>query len=170
MLIQHTCILLHYTHTNFSLCILHAICYLRVISPVIVALAMSGSNFEKPQKAILMESVLCTGTESSLAECTKTELSLSAGKALIGTIDVAAVDCIYDEPTEPPCIKDPKIDPSDKCTVNGASRLMHNGVESMTMGRFEYCLEGYWVPLCQMNGLTASVVCKQLGFNQYTCK
>ena len=83
--------------------------------------------------------------------------------------DVAGVDCIYDEPTEPPCITNPKISPSDVCEVDQAFRLVNNGIESTSEGRFEYCHDGYWIPTCHMNSFTASVICKQMGFNQYTC-
>ncbi len=128
-----------------------------------------SAKFEKPRKAILLESVSCTGTESSLADCTKTELSLAVGKDKLSTTDVAGVDCIYDEPTEPPCIVNPNIDPSDACSEEMAYRLMNNGVKSTSEGRFELCHEGYWIPVCHMDSMTASVACRELGFTQYTC-
>lgn len=52
------------------------------------------------------------------------------------------------------------------CT-NGQVRL-YNGTTA-SEGRVEYCYERKWTPLCSMNGNTASLVCKQLGFNS-TCK
>lgn len=32
-------------------------------------------------------------------------------------------------------------------------------------GRAQYCYEGYWYPLCGMTSLTASLMCKAMGFN-----
>ena len=48
------------------------------------------------------------------------------------------------------------------CTHEGNVRLV-NG-ESENEGRIEYCYNGTWVPLCNMNEYTASLVCKELGY------
>ena len=112
----------------------------------------------------------CSGSEHSIRECHKTQYSVNSGKQLLLTVSVAGVDCIYDEPTPPPCIVNPAIDPSDSCSIKGSIRLMKNGVQLTSEGRVEYCNGTYWSPLCTMNSKAATVVCKQLGHTQYQCK
>ena len=36
-------------------------------------------------------------------------------------------------------------------------------------GRAEHCYNGEWVPFCGMSSMTASLICKQLGYS-YTCE
>ena len=55
---------------------------------------------------------------------------------------------------------------SGTCT-NGAVRLVNGSTSNE--GRVEYCYNGDWVPSCGMSSITASLVCKQLGYNS-TCK
>ena len=117
-----------------------------------------------------MKDVACVGDEDNIADCTKTLIYLTSGKNLLSTTDVAGVDCIFDEPTPPPCIVNPNIDPSDSCNQIGAFRLIKDGVMSTIEGRVEYCNGEFWTPLCSMDGITASVACRYLGHTQYYCK
>ena len=55
---------------------------------------------------------------------------------------------------------------SGNCT-NGAVRLVNGSTSNE--GRAEYCYNGDWVPFCGMSSITASLICKQLGYN-YTCE
>ena len=84
--------------------------------------------------------------------------------------DVAGVDCIYDPPTEPPCIENPDIDPSDACGSLGTFRLINNSNPSTTEGRLEYCNGNWWTPVCTMDERTATVACRHFGHTQYSCK
>ena len=78
--------------------------------------ALIDSFYGKNKKTIHLRDVACIGDESEISECTKTQLYfLTDGKAALNNTEVAGVDCIYDEPTEPPCIENPDIDPSDAC-------------------------------------------------------
>ena len=92
------------------------------------------------------------------------------GKQAILTDEVAGVDCIYDEPTESPCIENPNVDPSDNCSSAGSFRLTNKGIPSSIEGRVEYCYNGFWTPLCTMDNRLANVACRQLGHTQYSCK
>ena len=105
-----------------------------------------------------------------MSECTKTQLSLSAGKELLNKTEVAGVDCIYDEPTPPPCIVNPDIDPSDSCSSKGSIRLINISVELTNGGRLEYCNGEFWTPLCSMDNRAAAVACGELGHTRYQCK
>ena len=142
------------------------------ITSITVATPIHGSHYGKPNKTIHLKDVQCAGHEHNLAECTKTQLSLYSGKIALPVTNVAGVDCIYDVPTEPPCVPKPQgannLGPT--CTNNGDLRLMNQGSVSQDTGRVEYCYNGYWTPLCQMDNNVASVICRQYGHTVYTCK
>ena len=50
---------------------------------------------------------------------------------------------------------------------NGTIRLVNGSTSNE--GRVEQCFNGDWVPYCGISSITASLICKQLGYN-YTCK
>ena len=131
---------------------------------------MYSSHYGKSNKTIHASNVQCSGSEHNIRECHKTQYSLHSGKKQLLTVDVAGVDCIYDEPTPPPCIVKPAVDRSDSCSIKGSIRLMKDGVQSTSEGRVEYCNGTYWSPLCTMDNKAATVVCKQFGYTQYQCK
>ena len=84
--------------------------------------------------------------------------------------EVAGVDCIYDAPTDPPCVMRPASYDTPNtgptaCTSNDV-RLTGGDAQS---GRLEMCIDGYWSPFCKMDPLVAQVACKQLGYNDYSC-
>ena len=135
-----------------------------------VTLPKLGSYYGKPNKIIHLEYVSCIGKENDLTECTNTQLSFENGKLALLENDVAGVDCIYDVPTEPPCVKNPAIDSSNACSSPGAVRLMNYGNLSTTEGRVDYCYNDFWTPLCTMDQRVATVVCRQLGHLHYSCK
>ena len=131
---------------------------------------MHGSYYGKPNKVIHFKDVSCVGNEDHFADCTRTHLSISVGKEILNGTDVAGVDCKYDPPTEPPCIENPDIDPSDACGSLGAFRLINNGNLSTIEGRLEYCNGNWWTPVCTMDERTATVACRHFGHTQYSCK
>ena len=146
--------------------------YIHVCILLLYAVAQPkyGSFYGKPKKTIHLRNVNCVGDENSFSECTKTRLSLYSGKLEQTNTEVAGVDCIYDEPTEPPCIENPDIKPSDDCNSPGSFRLMKKGSVSTNEGRVEYCYNEFWTPLCTMDNRLADVACRQLGHTQYSCE
>ena len=129
----------------------------------------TGSAFGKPSNRILLKNVKCSGNELKLIDCSSKQLSLWAGRKQLPTTSVAGVDCIYDEPTDPPCgTKQVSYDntPGSTCTP-GSVRLQGGSTSS---GRLEYCYNGYWSPVCKLDPVTAMVACKDLGFTTYSCK
>ena len=86
--------------------------------------------------------------------------------------EVAGVDCLYDAPTQPPCIDMPANADANAapCTNEGSTRLVGlNGQVSLSEGRLEYCLNGKYTPLCKIDQHIASAVCRSNGFTQYSC-
>ncbi|XP_019850477.1 PREDICTED: scavenger receptor cysteine-rich domain superfamily protein-like [Amphimedon queenslandica] len=131
-----------------------------------IAKSIRGSYYGKPRLPVHFKHVSCFGQETSIIQCSKTILSLDSGKLTLNTDDVAGVDCIHDEPTE--CIAPPSWINTEgsQCQSNGTIRL--EGSEERGTGRLEYCYNGYWSPFCKLDPVAASVVCKQLGFVNYT--
>ena len=134
------------------------------------ALSIPGSYYGKPNKTIHVKWVNCMGNEDDLTKCSRTKVSIVDGKKALPSTNVSGVDCIYDEPTEPPCIENPDVDPSDSCNSPGSFRLMKKGSVSTNEGRFEYCYNEFWTPLCTMDNRLADVACRQLGHTQYSCE
>ena len=109
--------------------------------------------------------VSCFGQEMDITQCSKTTLSFTNGKSALATDDVAGVDCIYDEPSD--CIPTPDwvSTPGSMCNPQDV-RLQGSSVAGT--GRLEYCYNGRWSPFCNLDPITASVACKQIGFTNYT--
>lgn len=55
----------------------------------------------------------------------------------------------------------------ESCTT-GDVRLVNGTTENE--GRVEYCYDEHWSPLCSITSATASVICKTLGYTDYSCK
>ena len=53
------------------------------------------------------------------------------------------------------------------CTT-GDVRLVDGA--STNEGRVEYCYSGHWSPVCSITPTVASVICKTLGYTEYSCK
>ena len=136
----------------------------------IVSSAVLDSQYGKPNMTIHLKDVGCNGDENDIMQCTKTYLSINDGRLEVLNATVVGVDCIYDVPTDPPCIQRPATydSPGSECDSSGTVRLQGSG--QTDRGRLEYCYNGHWSPFCKLDLVTASVVCKQLGFTQYSCK
>ena len=52
------------------------------------------------------------------------------------------------------------------CT-NGDLRLVDG--ETSNEGRVEYCYDNGWAPVCSLNSYTATLMCKKLGYTDYSC-
>ena len=155
----------------FKRCTLHHFDKIILLFLTSVPKPIFNSFYGEPNRVIHLQNVSCLGDESDLSECTKTQLSFPAGKELLNKTEVAGVDCIYDEPTPPPCIVNPDIDLNDSCSSKGSIiRLMKNGVESTNEGGLEYCNGEFWTPLCSMDNRAAAVACGELGHTRYQCK
>ena len=136
--------------------------FLTAASPV------PDSYYGKPSLIVHFSDMTCFGHEGSIIQCSKTIFSFSSGILAAGSASysVAGVDCFYDPPDE--CIQTPGWvnTPGSECIVNGQIRLM--GSQKPGQGRIEYCHNGYWSPFCKLDPVTASVVCKQLGYTTYS--
>ena len=127
------------------------------------AISVLGSQYGKPNMTIHLKSVSCTGTELSIDDCTKTQLSVNNGKKELAIAEAAGVDCIYDVPTDPPCI-------SYNSSIVGGSECHPNGKVMLLNNILQFCYNGYWSPYCKdISPTTASVACNQLGYTQYKC-
>ena len=134
---------------------------------VSVADPILGSYYGKTNLIVHFRDVSCFGHESNIMQCSKTTLSFNEGRLAIASTNVAGVDCLYDQPTD--CIKTPdwvNSNAGSECSPNYIVRLQ--GSQQQGTGRLEYCYNGYWSPFCKLNPVTASVVCKQLGFTNYS--
>jgi deleted-in-malignant-brain-tumors protein 1 len=134
-----------------------------------IAMPVAGSKYGKPNKTIHYRDVTCFGSEKNLAECTKTTLSLYSGRLAVSSTSVAGVDCIYDVPTEPPCVPKPAVTPGS-CADGSVRLVTSTGSVSTETGRAEYCYNSNWTPFCKMDSKVASVICRQFGHTQYSCK
>lgn len=94
---------------------------------------------------------------------------LSDGRLAYLNATVVGIDCIFEPPTHPPCI-DINITalPTDNCAEN-AVRLV-GGDGDNDEGRADVCVNGRWSPFCIMDEITASIICRGMGFTDYSCK
>ena len=131
------------------------------------AISQYGSFYGKPNKTVHYTNVHCTGAEDSMEECTKTIISLVDGTTIYKNVSVVGVDCFPEAPTEPSCVVMNITAQNPPLCNEGEVRLVNGSVGA---GRAEFCFNGHWSPFCNMNEATASVICKQLSFNSYTCE
>lgn len=123
---------------------------------------MTGSHYGKETLTIHMTNVACDGTEDGLGQCSFDTLSLSQGKSMLASTDVAGVKCyVPDQCPAPPT-------GGSSCT-NGALRLT-GGQANVEEGNLEYCYHGYWSSFCYLGPNEATVACRQLGFTSYDSK
>ena len=141
-----------------------------VLLDLLYIVSKVGSLYGKPKKTIHLTNVICSGDEHTLTECTSTQLSVLEGKLLLHDTEVAGVDCTGMTSNVPPCFTSHDVVSSNTCNTKGSVRLIHNGMESTSEGRVEYCTGQYWTPLCTMDNKIAAVTCRQLGHTQYQCE
>ena len=129
---------------------------------------MMNSVYGRPNKTVHYTNVHCTGAEDTIDDCTKQVVPLSDGRTIYLNASVVGVDCIYEPPTHPPCI-DVNITalPKDGCSEGDVKLVGGDGDNDE--GRVDYCIDGRWSPFCIMDETTASVICKTLGFTDYSC-
>ena len=122
---------------------------------------MGGSFYGKPEKAIFLSNVGCTGDETYLDECTYISYSLLQGKNIYDLVQVAGVSCLPKN-----CIPS-KVQGSD-CNI-GSVRLQP-GSGQQNAGNLQYCYNGVWSYFCAMDQTVASVACRHLGYQNYDCE
>lgn len=125
------------------------------------AQGVGGSFYGKPDKAILLSNMGCTGDEFDLDDCSFISYSLTEGKSLQDVVQVAGVACLPKD-----CIP-PKVQGSD-CTIGSVGLEPGSGVDGA--GNLQYCYNGTWSYFCNLDQTAASVACRQLGYQNYDCK
>ena len=136
-----------------------------------MATPLLGSYYGKERKPIRFMNANCSGSEKKFVNCPITTLSQRAAEAALSQYDIASVDCVYDTPTDPPCVPRPSSydTAGSECSNNGQIRLQ-GGNQQGGYGRLEYCYNGYWSPFCKMDPKAAMVACREFGFTSYSCK
>ena len=139
---------------------------------ILDAVPTIGSSYGKSNLTIHLKFVACSGNEINIDLCSKTKLSLNKGKLELPTAQVAGVDCIYDVPTDPPCIATPPLynAQGSECGAAQNRTVRINPDDPPGNGRVQYCYNGYWSPFCNMDPTTASIACNDLGYTGYSCK
>ena len=133
---------------------------------IIGAVAIKGSKFGKPDRAIHYSFVLCNGNEQTLTNCTKITHSFKEGRTIYRDAQTAGVKCLPYRPiSHTTCLDDTVIPTGNPICVSGSIQL-NSGNE----GRLEYCYHGHWSVFCQFTHREAIVACRQLGFTKYSCK
>lgn len=127
-------------------------------------MARINSYYGKPNLTVATSSVVCSGTESRLSDCSVNWLSLQDGKSAAAHVDVAGVYCTPNTP--PPGCQLPPDYRFPVCTT-GTVQLIGG---SASEGLLQYCYNGQWSGFCTVDAKTALVACKQLGYTQYSCK
>ena len=142
---------------------------LRVLYTHAGAVSLLGSYYGRTNKTVHYTNVHCKGGEDTIDDCTKQVVPLSDGRLIYLNATVVGVDCIYEAPTHPPCISVNLTELAlDGCT-NNEIRLVGDPDNDGDEGRVDYCIDGRWSPFCIMDEITASIVCKTLGFTDYSC-
>ncbi|XP_011409971.1 PREDICTED: scavenger receptor cysteine-rich domain superfamily protein-like [Amphimedon queenslandica] len=128
------------------------------------AIARYDNYYGRPNKTVHLLNVGCDGTEDSISECSKTAVTLNAGKTLYANASAAGLDCQPEPPTQPACVTASPDFSATNC-INGQVHTV-GGVNGV--GRLEYCYLGLWSPFCSLDETTAAVACKNLNYNAYT--
>ena len=137
--------------------------------PIVGAQAVLNSYYGKPDRTLHLSTVVCTGPEERLTECSLSLLSLEDGKDIVKHVGVAGVSCRLNLPTMPPCDIPANVvsGVSINCT-HGGVRLVDGQLN--TEGRLEMCYNNEWTPFCDIDESVALVACKQLGNTQSSCE
>ena len=122
-------------------------------------MAIKGSRFGKPDRAIHYSYTRCNGGELSMSSCSKV-----IAKRRNSNSQAAGVKCF-----SPPPI------PNLSCNDKNVSLTRGN---ECTEGRFrlrqqnmlQYCYKGHWSVLCVLTHKEALVACYQLGYTTTSCK
>ena len=132
------------------------------------AVAVKGSRFGKPDRAIHYSFVLCNGNELSLSSCNKVPHSLEEGRTIYRDAKVAGVQCLPAPPSKLDLIcNNNTVLPSDD--IDGCSVRDGDDI-SIVNGTLQYCYNEHWSVLCTFTHREAIVACRQLGYTKFTCK
>ena len=123
------------------------------------AVALVGSKFGKPDRAIHYSYTRCYGGEQSMANCSKV-----IAKRKNSNSPAAGVKCL--PPTPIPNLfcndKNVPLTGGNECT-EGIFRLRQQNM-------LQYCYKGHWSVLCAFTHKEALVACYQMGYNTTSCK
>ena len=132
------------------------------------AVAVKGSKFGKPDRAIHYSFVLCNGDEQSLSSCNKVTHSLEEGRTIYRDAKVAGVQCLPAPPSKVYLVcSNTSVLPSDdidECSSDDGEDV------SIINGTLQYCYNGDWSVFCTLTHREAIVACRQLGYTKFTCK
>ena len=129
-------------------------------SDVLGAVAVKGSRYGKPNRAVHYSFALCNGDEQSMSNCQKVTHSLTEGRSIYTNSQAAGVICT---PTYVSCNdKIVTLSKGNECT-EGRFQLNRHMV-------LEYCHNGHWSVMCVLTHKEAAVACYQLGHTAVSCK
>jgi deleted-in-malignant-brain-tumors protein 1 len=127
------------------------------------ALAVKGSFYGKPDRAIHYSYVLCHGNESLITKCEKLTHTLHDGRVIYDDAQVAGVKCL------PAPLNSDTTCSNNAPTITVGSDCIDGNVTLTEKGILHYCYNGHWSILCSLSHKEAIVACRQLGYTQYTC-
>ncbi|KAL5506472.1 hypothetical protein EMCRGX_G008114 [Ephydatia muelleri] len=112
------------------------------------AYAIRGAKYGQGTGAVLLGGVVCSGSELTPFECSRSQ-------------GIGSTNCLHSSDAGVNC----SIDTTPACST-GAIRLAGQGSNS-SQGRVEICYNGQWGTVCDYLWDTneAAIVCKQLGYN-----
>ena len=129
-------------------------------SDVLGAVAVKGSRYGKPDRAVHYSFALCNGDEQSMSNCQKVTHSLTEGRSIYTNSQAAGVICT---PTYVSCNdKIVTLTKGNECT-EGRFQLNRHMI-------LEYCHNGHWSIMCVLTHKEAAVACYQLGHTAVSCK
>ena len=129
-------------------------------SDVLGAVAVKGSRYGKPNRAVHYSFALCNGDEQSMSNCQKVTHSLTEGRSIYTNSQAAGVICT---PTYVSCNdKIVTLSKGNECT-EGRFQLNRHMI-------LEYCHNGHWSIMCVLTHKEAAVACYQLGHTAVSCK
>eukprot|EP00731_Ephydatia_muelleri_P004260 Em0002g436a len=114
----------------------------------LLAYAIPGAKYGQGTGAVLLGGVVCSGSELTPFECSRSQ-------------GIGSTNCLHSSDAGVNC----SIDTTPACST-GAVRLAGQGSNS-SQGRVEICYNGQWGTVCDYLWDTneAAIVCKQLGYN-----
>ena len=119
--------------------------------------SLAYSEFPKPSLTVHYGDFSCTGSETSITDCSYTTYSLYEGKSISQQAStVGGVRCNRCSVPVPPTN-------NDGCS-HGDLRLTGGQQSGVEEGRLQYCVEGSWSDFCYLGSNEANVACRQFGF------